>query len=119
MLGEKIRELRKLHGITQRELSRAIGVSPSTVGMYEQGRREPDTKTLALLAQTLAVTPDTLLSDTPCELDELIDRLRGSLALSGDVMFNGQPLTEEDVEAVVNAMKIGIRIAMERRKNEK
>jgi len=115
MLGERIQSLRVQKGFTQRELAEKLGVSPSAVGMYEQGRREPDAACLTRMAQVLSVTPDTLLAEEPRELDDVIERLRGRLLLSGDVMFHGQPLTEEDVEAVLAAMKIGARIALEKK----
>ena len=42
ILGKNIQQLRKSIGLTQSELAKKIGVSGSAVGMYEQGRREPD-----------------------------------------------------------------------------
>ena len=37
-----LKELRAQKGYTQSELGKMLGVSASTIGMYEQGRREPD-----------------------------------------------------------------------------
>ena len=39
MLGEKLKMLRKSRCMTQQELGKALGISTSTVGMYEQGRQ--------------------------------------------------------------------------------
>lgn len=111
MLGENIQKQRARLKMTQKELAEAVGVSPSAIGMYEQGRREPDAACLTAMAAALSVTPDALLSNEPRELCDLIDRL----ARSGDVMFHGQPLTGEDIEAVVNAMKIGAQVALSRK----
>ena len=36
MLGERIAALRRDTGMSQAELAKKLGVSPSTVGMYEQ-----------------------------------------------------------------------------------
>ena len=41
MIGQRIAALRKDALMSQAELARELGVSPSAVGMYEQGRREP------------------------------------------------------------------------------
>ena len=41
MLGEKIKELRERENYSQKELGLKLGISPSTVGMYEQNRRSP------------------------------------------------------------------------------
>lgn len=61
MLNSKIKERREALNLTQAELAKFIGVSPSTIGMYEQGRREPDSKILKLLVHNLKTSSDYLL----------------------------------------------------------
>lgn len=56
-----LRELRKGKGWTQQQLARALSISPSTIGMYEQGRREPDNATLLKIATLFNVSTDYLL----------------------------------------------------------
>lgn len=53
--------LRKSQNLSQKELSEKIGVSRSTIGMYETGEREPDFETLEALADVFNVNMDTLL----------------------------------------------------------
>lgn len=67
MFGEKMREIRESKGYTQSTLGMALNLSPSTVGMYEQGRRLPDTETLIRMCDLFNVSSDYLLeiSDTP------------------------------------------------------
>lgn len=79
--------------------------------MYEQNRRTPDAETLKLIASKLNVTVDALVSGSK-PLDMLIEEMRGSLLMSDGIMFNGEPLSEEDVDAVIEAMKIGARVAL-------
>lgn len=67
MIGEKIRELRQNVGLLQSELAQKIGVSTSTIGMYEQNRRDPDTDTLKRLADFFSVSTDYLLGRTIVE----------------------------------------------------
>ena len=62
MLGERIAALRRDTGMSQAELAKKLGVSPSTVGMSEQGRREPALDTLVELAKLFSVTTDYLLT---------------------------------------------------------
>ncbi len=61
MLGERIAALRIKAGLSQADLAAMINVSPSTIGMYEQGRREPSPGILVCLAKSLGVTTDYLL----------------------------------------------------------
>lgn len=62
MLGHRIQLLRLQKGLSQAALARRLHISASTLGMYEQGRREPALETLVLLAQELEVTIDYLLT---------------------------------------------------------
>lgn len=60
-LGKNIRSLRKAYGETQTELGEILSVEKNTISNYERGKREPDKKTLALIAQHYAVTIEDLL----------------------------------------------------------
>lgn len=62
MLGVRIAALRRAAGISQSELAQKLRISPSTVGMYEQGRREPALDILAEMAQIFGVTIDFLVT---------------------------------------------------------
>ena len=62
MLGERIAALRKNAGLSQAALAKKLGVSPSTVGMYEQCRREPALEMLVKLADIFSVSTDYLLT---------------------------------------------------------
>lgn len=57
----RLKELRKEKDITQEELAKQIQVSPSTIGMYETGRREPDFETLQKFADYFRVSTDYIL----------------------------------------------------------
>ena len=62
MMGARIAALRKQAGLSQAELARRIRVSPSAVGMYEQGRREPSAELVVAMARELEVSTDFLLT---------------------------------------------------------
>lgn len=70
MLGARIAALRRAAGLNQAELARKLQVSPSTVGMYEQGRREPSGEILLAIARELGVSTDYLLSGQPARTEE-------------------------------------------------
>ena len=61
----RIREIRKARGLKLKEVGSLIGVSESTVSMYENSKREPDIATLIKLADLLDVSLDYLL----CRVD--------------------------------------------------
>lgn len=61
MFGDVLKELRVNNKMTQSELANILNVSTSTIGMYEQNRRDPDTKTVNKIADYFEVTTDYLL----------------------------------------------------------
>ena len=62
MLGKRIAHLRRQVGLSQAELAGRLHISPSAVGMYEQGRREPPRDILVNMAQEFGVTVDYLFT---------------------------------------------------------
>lgn len=80
MLGERICLLRRRLGWSQAELAKHLRVSPSTVGMYEQGRREPSLTGAVELSRLFGVSVDYLLTGKPlsqadtCAMEQAIER---------------------------------------------
>lgn len=58
-----LRNLRKSSKLTMKELGDIIGVSESTISLYENSKREPDFNTLKRIAQYFNVTTDYLLEN--------------------------------------------------------
>ncbi|MBQ3692292.1 MAG: helix-turn-helix transcriptional regulator [Clostridia bacterium] len=109
--GTRLKQLRTEKGYTQREFAARLGVSASAIGMYEQGRREPDNTVLAAMCKLLDTTPDYLIGFTPREQSEeqdigdVIDDFTKLLMSQQGLMFNGQPMTAADREKIVIAIK--------------
>lgn len=59
-----LKSLRKANGLTQDELAKILKISRSTIGMYENGSREPDYETLESIADFFNVDIDYLLGRT-------------------------------------------------------
>lgn len=61
LIGDRIRDLRKKKKIKQSELAKALCLSASTVGMYEQNRREPYLDTIIKIANYFEVSVEYLI----------------------------------------------------------
>ena len=61
MFGTILKKLREDAGMSQEQLGGILGISKSTIGMYEQGNREPKNAVLVRLAEIFKVTVDALL----------------------------------------------------------
>ena len=83
MLGMRIAALRKAAGWNQAELARRFQISPSAVGMYEQGRREPSAQLLVALSREFQVTTDYLLTGQPTAADTVDQQRLLAQLLSG------------------------------------
>lgn len=107
MLSEKLRELRKKNGFTQPQLAERLSLSPSTIGMYEQGRRLPDIETLQKIAEFFGVSLEFSLTkednsknnqkyfekqkDVAKIMEDLIVELENSKEV---IVFNGEILND-------------------------
>ena len=65
--GYKLKDLRIGKRLTQDELAKALDVSRSRIGMYEQGKREPDFETLEKIADFFNVSMSELIEDQKTE----------------------------------------------------
>ena len=65
MFGQNLKKLRTSKNLSQSKLSKILGISSSTIGMYEQGRRFPDQTILTKIADFFDVSTDYLLGRNP------------------------------------------------------
>jgi len=61
-VGQFIKNIRKQNGYTQREFSKALGVSFQAVSKWELGKSLPDISTLQLISQKFNINLDELLN---------------------------------------------------------
>lgn len=121
MLGERIKELRKKHKMSQKELAEKLGVSTSAIGMYEQERREPDSAKLEQLCEIFNVTLDYLLGRKTMQrtlpqsndIIETFDLMAADILEHGGLMFNGEPIDKDEVGRVVEAMRLGMMLRLQ------
>lgn len=60
-IGEKLKELRTEHGLTQEYVASAVNTTKSLISMYESDKRAPGRDTLCRLADLYDVTVDYLM----------------------------------------------------------
>ncbi len=63
MLGEKLKELRAKHGLTQATFAEIFNISSGTIAMWETGKRTPDIEMLNRIAAHFGVTLDYLVGN--------------------------------------------------------
>lgn len=102
MLGERICLLRRRQGWSQAELARRLCVSPSAVGMYEQGRREPSLEAVVALSHAFCVSTDFLLTGKP--LTEGDRRALHQAVAVGAAGFTSAGLSAEERAALLAAL---------------
>lgn len=114
MFAQKLKKLRTENGYSQRSLAKELKITPSAIGNYESGIRQPDNDTLLKLSRFFGVSVDYLItSDEKNEICKYIDNLANEMLVHDSLMFNGKPLDKNAVEKVIEAMKIGMREALE------
>ena len=61
--GERLRQLRREHALSQRDLSRLTGIAHDSVSQLETGKRDAQPRTIRKLAEALGVKPKELMKE--------------------------------------------------------
>lgn len=67
VFSERLRYLRVMRGLQQKDVADALGLNPATYGMYERGEREPSLEVLYKLAEFFEIPMDFLFGRIPLE----------------------------------------------------
>ncbi len=119
--GHRLKALRTKKGYTQARLGELLGISASAVGMYEQGRREPDSKIIMDIGRLFEVSADYLLSgdgSEPREVEAALQNMREHIKNTGGLMFNGAPLDERDTEKLFDAMLLAANLLLKSKEDD-
>lgn len=100
----RIRELRKKHKISMKELGQYVGVAESTISLYETEKRQPDNNVLIKIAEIFNVSVDYLLGRETNDIYASIGAMpvkKIKLPVLGNVAC-GEPIyANEDLEGYV------------------
>lgn len=100
MFKDKLKQLRLDKGVTQSDIAKAIGVSPATIGNYEQGTREPRRiETLEKIAEYFGVSVECLMDDNSINQYDMYD---GIIYRSEKEIDNYiKTLTEDEMRLII------------------
>lgn len=118
MFNENFKKLRQSYGLSQVQMANKLNISPSAVGMYEQGRRKPDSDMLKKICKVFNVSMDYLMDvivdkeNEQKSVYEFIDEVTYTLKAQKGLMFNGKPITQKDKEKIAQAIKLATAIAV-------
>lgn len=117
--NDMLKYLRVREKMSQAELADKLGVSKSTVGMYELGKREPDFETLEAIADLFNVDMNFLLGKVGSELspkDERdiakdLNRIMTEIKKgnNGPLYYNGIEVDDASINLLQNAIEYALR----------
>ena len=126
-LGRRMRARRKELDITQEQVANACRITKSTVSRYEKGVIEhPHRPTVEAIANVLHVQPDWLYAQTenaaqqPAQdLRRIIADAKARLMTQEGLMFDGEPVSAEALQSILDALDIGMSVASRRQNTAK
>lgn len=115
---KNLKLLRKQHNLSQKEIGNIFHASQNTVSQWENGTRKPSYDIIQEIADYFEVSVDYLLgrqeqlpelnSKDKREIQEILDDTEQQLLSQDGLMFDGSPATDEDVQKIIMAMKMGM-----------
>ena len=105
MLGDRIKELRAINKMTQKDLADFLGVTPKAVSFYELNQREPSTDIILKMAQRFNVSTDYLygrpdVTQLPGYIGAVTENKK--IPIIGTVKCGTDGLAFEDIDGYVN-----------------
>ena len=104
MNGNKLKKLRENKQLLQKDLGEILGVSASTIGMYEQGRREPDNTILKKISKYFKVSIDYLLDNETLNNSKQKETLKKALIKNG-YMKKDEDLSDGELKKLIEFVK--------------
>ena len=108
MVGLRIAALRREAGLSQAQLAQKLQISPSAMGMYEQGRREPSLQLIGEMARIFRVSTDYLITGSPRPEDTLTveQMLTGRITAVDELLDQrpNRPFSREELAVLFAAL---------------
>lgn len=118
-LGERLKLARERTGLKQTQVKERTNINNKTLSGYENNVSEPDAATLAILADLYGVSYKWLLTGEGSMINESnkltdkdskdiakrLQKFREEIENSDGLAFNGEPLSEEAKESLIESME--------------
>ena len=122
MFYDRFKELCDQRGITCNRAALEMGLSNATPTAWKKRGLTPKADTLAMIANYFGVTTDYLLGEETKNAPALtakderdiarnLEKIMSDLENSGDLMFDGNPMSDEAKESIRSALKLGLEAA--------
>ena len=120
---DRIEYLLNKHGISSYKLAKETGISTGLISQWKKRTQNPSQAKLLIIANYFGVSLDYLTGNegtekapTLTDKDERdiardVERIMSNLETSGDLMFDGVPMSQEAKESMAAAMKLGLEAA--------
>ena len=114
MINQRLKAARKAKKLTQEQLAQLLQTTKGTISNYENGHSTPSNEMLVLLAEKLDVTADYLLgrSNNPnpltkeeTDIAKRLEKFKEELEHSDGLAFDGEPMSEEAKESLIESME--------------
>ncbi len=122
-------KLRDSKGVKDSDVVKATGITKSTFSDWKSGRSKPKNDKLQKIADYFGVTIDYLMTGTEDkkeapvlttrderDIEKILDNTRNQLLNQEGLMFDGKPASQEAVDSILSAMRVGMEMAKEKNK---
>ncbi|MEG1310909.1 MAG: helix-turn-helix transcriptional regulator [Romboutsia sp.] len=130
-IAQRISRARRYLNINQKELAQRANITEASLSRYENGIREPKSAVLSRLAEALEVSTDYLLglsedrdfdksdisNKSEKDIKVILENAEEMLKQDG-LMFSGKPASKEAINGVLNAIQMGMLLAIDKEKNK-
>lgn len=127
---EKFAQLLHDYSVTAYRVSKDTGVSQTTLSEWKKGKSVPKIDKLQLIADYFKVPvsyfigeksekAQTSVEGDPRSVEEILAWTRRQLETQEGLMFDGGIASDEAIESILSAMKIGLEIARSKSREEK
>ena len=130
-IAQRISRARRHLNINQKELAQKANITEASLSRYETGIREPKSAVLTRLAEALEVSTDYLLglsedrtyedsdisNKSEKDIKVILENAEKMLKQDG-LMFSGKPASKEAIDGVLQAIQMGMLLAIDKEKNK-